>query len=205
MQLERRTTVDVMQSQPPARSQLSVDLSHWNVEGGLASADLQGDNYSVPSTSSQHLPEFPSRIPETPVGLGLELGIDFPSSPPLLLSRLTDENLTLLQSQSADRLASSSSRLNQSSTAAWSLPSPVAYQISRLVLRAEINEAKYQAEAKQLVAARSKAHQKAARLNAWRNSLVVLLLLCLTYAGRCHRNSAEFVFIEECRRAWYGL
>lgn len=156
------------------------------------------------------------RVPETPTA-------DLPSSPPLPL--LTAENLRQLDRQPAHGRArgaeapSSSSHANVLSASppapppsVRSLPSEVAHRISRLVLRTKINAANHQASEVQLQEARgalevalARVRYEASRVNTWMATAIVLLLLCLVYAAWCQYNSAEFAFIEECRRKWFGL
>jgi hypothetical protein len=88
----------------------------------------------------------------------------------------------------------------------------VAHRISRLVLRTKINAANHQASEVQLQEARgalevalARVRYEASRVNTWMATAIVLLLLCLVYAAWCQYNSAEFAFIEECRRKWFGL
>jgi hypothetical protein len=56
-----------------------------------------------------------------------------------------------------------------------------------------------------LETALARLQHEASRVDAWMGTTVVLLLLCLSYAAWCQYNSAEFEFIEECRREWFGL
>ena len=157
------------------------------------------------------------RVPETPLA-------DLPSSPPLPL--LTAENLRQLNSQPARQGArgtgagapSSSSHADipaasdAPAPSVRSLPSDVAHRISRLVLRTRINALKHEASEMQLKATRgaletvlARVQHEALRVDGWMGTAVALLLMCLAYAAWCRRNSAEFAFIEECRRKWFGL
>lgn len=212
---------------PPARSRRNAS------KGSLASvADSprdQGDNFAreesqvseasrdfllMPSSPpSQHAAE---RVSETPLA-------DLPSSPPL--PRLTAANLHQFNSQAAHKSAigvgsrSSSDRSHADVPAAsppapsvHSLPSEVAHQISRLVLRTRINALKHNASEVQLEATRAaletalaRVQQEASRVDAWMATAFALLLLCLAYAAWCQWDSAEFALIEERRREWFGL
>jgi hypothetical protein len=174
-------------------------------------------DFVIPSSPpSQH--HALERIPETPMG-------DLPSSPPLPL--LTADNLRQLNSQPAHQ-GSRGARTGASSSfshlshpfaspgapppSVYSLPSEIAHQISRLILRTQINAANHAASEEQLEATRGalemalvRLQQEASRVDTWMGTTVALLLLCLAYAAWCQYNSAEFEFIEECRREWFGL
>lgn len=165
-----------------------------------------------PHTPLQNTSDQPTsdRVPETPAGSG---GVNFPSSPPL--PDLTAENLSILQIQAADQAPADSPTEVPASpppASVQSTPSNLAHQIRRLMLRNRIDQANTQASETQLVAtqgrlsvARERTRQEAARSRAWRNALTAVLVLCLAYVVWCYRNSAEFEFIDECRRKWYGL
>jgi len=181
------------------------------------SADFEASKgfFLVPSSPPSYALE---RVPETPLA-------DLPSSPPLPL--LTAENLRQLNSQPAHKSAigagapPSSSHSHASLPSASlpapppsvrSLPSAVAHQISRLVLRTRINALKHDASESQLEATRgaletalARVQHEASRVDAWMGIAVALLLLCLAYAGWCQWNATEFAFIEERRREWFGL
>jgi hypothetical protein len=88
----------------------------------------------------------------------------------------------------------------------------VAHQISRLILRTEINAAQYQASTRQLVVAQGdltvahgQVRQEIVRGDGWRDALVAVLVLGLAYVIWCWWHSVEFEFLEESRRKWYGL
>lgn len=213
---------------PPARSHRNAS------KGSLASvADSphdQGDNLAqeerqvfeasrdfllIPSSPPSHGDHALERIPETPLA-------DLPSSPPLPF--LTTENLRQFNSQAAHKSAigvgapSSSNHSHADLPAAFppapsvhSLPSEVAHQISRLVLRTRINALKHNASEVQLEAMRAaveaalaRVQHGTSRVNVWMATAFALLLLCLAYAAWCQWNSAGFAFIEERRREWFG-
>ena len=80
------------------------------------------------------------------------------------------------------------------------------------MLRTKINAAKHEASEEQLEATRgalsvalARVQIEVSRANNWMAITVALLLLCLAYAAWCQHNSAEFAFIEESRRKWFGL
>ena len=168
--------------------------------------------FLVPSSPPSH--HALERVPETPLA-------DLPSSPPLPL--LTAANLRQLNSQPAHKSARGAGAPSSSSHAdlpaasppapsVRSLPSEVAHQISRLALRTRINALKHDASEVQLKATRraletalARVQLEAARVGAWMSTAIALLLLCLVHAAWCQWNSAEFAFIEECRRKWFGL
>lgn len=51
----------------------------------------------------------------------------------------------------------------------------------------------------------ARVQHETSRVDAWITTAIALLLPCLAYAAWCQYNSAEFEFIEECRRKWFGL
>jgi hypothetical protein len=168
-----------------------------------ANVEEEDDYFNLARTPSQHASE---RIPDTP--------FDLPSSPPL--PQLTAENLFELGAQAPgpapDQLPFAAATAFPPLPSVCSLSSAVAHQISRLILRTDINALQYQASSTQLVAARgdlSVAHgrvrREMVRGDGWRNALVGLMVLCLAYVIWCWWNSAEFAFIEESRRRWWGL
>jgi hypothetical protein len=165
----------------------------------------------IPSSPPIHNQAL-ERVPETPLA-------DLPSSPPLPL--LTAANLHQLNrrpSHAGARGAPSSSHSHSHASppapppSIRSLPSEVAHQISRLILRTQIHELKHHASEEQLGATRgaletalARGQHEASRVDTWRGIVVALLLLCLAYAAWCQYRSAEFEFIEECRREWFRL
>jgi hypothetical protein len=167
-------------------------------------------DFVIPSSPpSQH--QALERVPETPMA-------DLPSSPPLPL--LTAANLRQLNSQPGHEVASGASSSSYSHPAAspapppsvYSLPSEVAHRISRLILRTRINAANHAASEMQLQAFRgalemalARVQYEASRVDTWMATAVALLLLCLAYAAWCRYKSAEFEFIEGCRREWFEL
>lgn len=205
-------------------TELPANVEPENTGDSFSAFDPSSNNDQSSPEQPPHTPlqntsaqQASDRIPETPTGSG---GGNFPSSPPL--PNLTAENLSILQIQSADqppapatpRPASSPFAVPASPPPAsvWSMPSNVAHQIRRLMLRNRIDQANTQASSTQLVAtqghlsaARERTRHEAARSRAWRNTLTAVLVLCLAYVVWCYRNSAEFEFIDECRRKWYGL
>ena len=208
----------------PDESLGSADSSQDH-NGSSSSSSNQQDNdavddntnpgFAMPSSPPSH--HSSSRIPETPVGLG----VDPASSPPLPL--LTERNLLQLNNQPTSEAPAPASGSHTSHPAASpaapasapsirSLPSEVAHKISRLVLRTRINALNHQASERELEATRgalstalARGRHEASRVTNWRATAMALLLLCLTYAVWCQYNSAEFEFIEECRRKWFGL
>ena len=175
--------------------------------------DDDNPDFAMPSSPPSH--HSSSRVPETPVGFG----VDPASSPPLPL--LTEENLQQLNNQptsEAPAPASGSHTFHPAASPAApapsvrSLPSEVAHKISRLVLRTRINALNHQASEKELKATRgalttalASGQHDASRVANWRATSMMLLLLCLAYAAWCQYNSAEFEFIDEFRRKWFGL
>ena len=177
--------------------------------------DDDNPGFAMPSSPPSYYSS--SRVPETPVGFG----VDPASSPPLPL--LTEKNLLQLNNQptsEAPALASGSHTPHPAASPAApasapsirSLPSEVAHKISRLVLRTRINALNHQASERELEATRgalstalARGRHEASRVTNWRATAMALLLLRLTYAVWCQYNSAEFEFIEECRRKWFGL
>ena len=224
--VDSQATTQPTPAGPPARSHRNAS------KGSLASVSNspqdQGDNLAqwesqVFQTSRDFLlmPSSPpsrhaaERVPETPLA-------DLPSSPPL--PRLTAANLHQLNSQPIHKSSrgpgapSSSNHSHPDLPAAFPpapsvhfLPSEVAHQISRLVLRTRINALKHNASEVQLEAMRAaleaalaKPQHETSRVDAWMGIAVALLLLCLAYAAWCQWNSAEFAYIEESRRKWFG-
>jgi len=204
---------------PEAEEEAKVTSSaaHSLQHNGEESQDVHDDsqNFLIPSSPPSQHASHSSRVPETPMA-------DLPSSPPLPL--LTAANLRQLDSQPSHNGASragapsssSHNYLNASLPApppsVRSLPSEVAHRISRLVLRTQINAAKHEASEEQLAvtqgalaAALARVQHEASRVDAWMGTAIALLLLGLAYAAWCRYNSAEFEFIEECRRKWFGL
>jgi hypothetical protein len=194
----------------------SSSRSTGSKKNANANADDANDNASFALPSSPPIPHSPYRVPETP----LDIGVDIPASPPLPL--LTAENFLLLDSQPtcAAPAAESSSHANAPSASpapatapsVRSLPSEISHRISRLVLRTNINAAKHEDSEEKLAATRkalslalTDVQHEASRVDSWKATVVALLLLCLAYASWCRYNSAEFAFIEECRRKWFGL
>ncbi|KAM0708192.1 hypothetical protein Q7P35_004842 [Cladosporium inversicolor] len=228
MQARRNVALGLGNSQAttqPTPSGSPAGLHHGSPEQSMASVHSRQDghdgeeqNQNVEHSASQDFPmpssppshDLVERIPDTPLA-------DLPSSPPLPL--LTAANLRQLNSQPAHKGAGGSSSSNHSHASPpapppslRSIPSSVAHRISRLVLRTKINAAKHQASEVQLQATRgalelalARVRREAARVNGWIGIAVALLLLCLAYAGWCQYNSAEFAFIEESRREWFGL
>jgi hypothetical protein len=167
------------------------------------------DYFNVAHTPSQHTPSqhgsASERIPETP--------FDIPSSPPLPF--LTASNLSALQDQAPLPPPSQlpfAAGASPPPPSVRSLSSAVAAQISRLILRTDINAAHHRASTIQLAAAqgeltvaRGQVRQEVVRGDGWRNTVVALLVLCLAYVIWCWWNSAEFEFLENARREWWGL
>lgn len=204
---------------PRQRPQMEADQTEQEEEESLVPVNVQEvDDAHEDDHESQQLPSHLSRtpspaaserIPETPLGLGLNL----PSSPPL--PALTAANLSLLDQQTGTNHAVAANDANIPASAApvdtaskykrlrtpasiYSVAPSVRYQISRLVLRVHINGEQH--------AAADRAHRhEAARSRAWRDALIALLVLCLAYAFWCYYNSTDFEFIAASRRDWYGL
>lgn len=220
---DSQTTQPTPSAAPRQRPQMEADQTEeeeqQEEEESLVPANAQevDDAHENDQESQQlpsHLSRTPSpaaseRIPETPLGLGLSI----PSSPPL--PALTAANLSLHDQQTATNQSATANDANIPASAApvdtastykrlrtpasiHSVATSVRYQISRLVLRADIN-------GKQYAAADRAHHHEAARGRAWRDALIALLVLCLAYAFWCYYNSADFEFIAAARRDWYGL
>jgi hypothetical protein len=174
------------------------------------SVEEEEDYFNLPLSSHQHTPSqhasASERIPETPLNLT--------SSPPLPF--LTASNLSALQDQAPppppDQLPFAAAASPAPPASIRSLPSAAAAQISRLILRSDINAAHHQGATRQLLAtqgdltvARGQIRQEVVRGDGWRNTVVALLVLCLAYVIWCWWNSAEFEFLENARREWWGL
>jgi len=179
---------------PQARALAAVREEHREL---ARSNHDEGFQVTAAASSSRSSPD---RIPESSVNL--------PSSPPLPLRQLNADNLSLLEGRSSSPQA----KAHSEASSARSLPAYALHQISRLVLRSRINALHHDAAQVRLAAAheelgvlREITRHSAIRSKTWEALFFMLALFCLAYTVWCFINSAEFEFINSCRRACYGL